>query len=161
MPGTYSVAGRTVSTGATSANQASATLWNPSSTKRIIVWEIGWSTQALFVMGISRTTTRGTVGTTITPDADNSWDNRGAPESGAVLDTNYSAEPTKAAKFALSIYTGSLIAQQSATMAVMLFKKGILVKPGNGLCVHRIHAITTASNPIGDIYFVWDEGYPL
>ena len=95
----YSVRGLTVATAA-SVDQAVASLWNPDSTKRLTVLEMGLSktaagtgTDSLYVV---RITTRGTQVVTSTPDGDNTWLNDAeVPPSGAVMDTDWSAEPTK------------------------------------------------------------------
>src|SRR5688500_12514335 len=95
MANRYSAAGRTGANSA-AADGAAAALWNPHGTKSVYVREIWcFNTAATATQfGLIRTSTRGTQTATVTPDADNAFDRRAAPASGAVIDTDYSADPT-------------------------------------------------------------------
>jgi hypothetical protein len=88
----------TAATAAT-ADHVLAALFNPSGTKRINVVEITLFATAVATSGdgywIQRTSSRGTEGSTVTPDADNANDGVTSPSSGAILGlAAYSAQPT-------------------------------------------------------------------
>jgi hypothetical protein len=150
----YSVRGLSVATAA-SADQAVANLWNPDSTKRLTVLELGLSKTgagtAADSLYVARTTTRGTQVVTATPDGDNTWLNDGeTPPSGAVLDTDWSAEPTKQSP-GLFGWAASAVAGSGFVWPT---PRGIIVNPGTGLCI--VSRAATAW-PVSEAYFVWEE----
>lgn len=94
----WRVAGVTAASDGTD-NDAVAILWNPHASRVLYVMEIHFAndTAASGKVTLTRTTTRGTAGSTVTPDADNHVEGLVAPPTAAVLDlANFSAEPTKA-----------------------------------------------------------------
>jgi hypothetical protein len=94
----HRVAGLTAASSATD-NNAVAILWNPHASRHIWVVEIAFhnDTAAAGKVTLTRTTTRGTAGSTVTPDADNNVEGITASPAGALLDlSSFSVEPTKA-----------------------------------------------------------------
>jgi hypothetical protein len=94
---TFEVSGASTATAAT-ADNAVAGIWNPSSTKRIMVQEIHIAKTTAGAADrpkLRRTSARGTASTTATPGAahDMSGD-QVAPVSGFLLDLAYSVQPT-------------------------------------------------------------------
>lgn len=152
--GFYSVAGRTAATAA-AADQSVAGVWNPSTTRRARVYEIGWYKTDITGSGqlrIQRTTARGTATVTATPDADNAWDANDTPPSALVLDTTYSAQPTLAALPALTGNRPST--SEEGVGFVWIFSRGIEILNG-GLA---IVTGTATAMPASDVYVVWEEG---
>lgn len=151
----YAVAGLLASNAA-SADQVACALWNPSSTHRLWVFEVSYcrsldSTAGLDI-AFTRTSTRGTPGSTITPDADNALDGDADPASGALLDLNlYSVQPTlMTPQIGRGFFNGAAGQSVSRTFG----PDGLCVPPGTGLAVFNI-----SSNPVrdGNINFVWWE----
>jgi hypothetical protein len=149
---TYSVRGLTVATAA-SADQVICHLWNASSSRKIYVVEMSLFKTAAGTSGdsvyIQRVTARGTQTSTVTPDIDNDWDHELAPPSGAVLDVDFSAEPTAAGP-ALS---GFAIANVISSGFLWPCPRRIAIKAGNGLAMYS----RLASFPISEAYFQWEE----
>lgn len=151
--GRYSVSGRSVATSAT-ANEPAAMLWNGSGAKDIRVREIQWTkvTGTLDRMQIARFSTRGTPGSTVTPDIDNDYDRLLGPPSGCTLD--------------LGDFTGTAAVIQDPALATinlpgvvatgfsLIFDPPIRVPAGTGLAVATP---TAAAVVAGDVVFVWDE----
>lgn len=85
---------------ATDAGEACAALWNPhASLSLYVVWAGIGHLNALVggTFRLSRISSRGTAGATVTPDADNAFDRHAVPPSGALLDVgNYTVAPTEA-----------------------------------------------------------------
>lgn len=149
----YGVGGRSAATAAT-ANHVAATLWNPSTAFNIYVREI-WVTKTVATADnhqLNFTTTRGTAGSTVTPDIDNNYERQVAPPSGALLDlAAYSVQPT--------LQTPALAARNlPATVGSFLVfdfrDKPIMVRPGQGLAIGT--PVATVLQP-SDFTFVWDE----
>ena len=98
--GEFLVRGLAGSTSDFGGVQAFASLWNPHSTRAILVLEVTGMMDESGGTGLNwllrRITARGTPGSTITPDADNDRSMASAPPSGALLDlANYGAnQPT-------------------------------------------------------------------
>jgi len=87
-------------TNATSATAPIAHLWNPSSTRSLMVFLIGMTRRstgtATDTMKVERTSTRGTGAATHTPNSNQHVTRRSAPASGAVIDiANFSVSPTQ------------------------------------------------------------------
>lgn len=95
---TFTVAGRTTSTGGNTNDDCYGMLWNPSTSRSLWVTEIIWqaaATGATQGAKIRSATGRGTAGSTVTPDLDNDWEREITPATGAVLDLgDYSVEPS-------------------------------------------------------------------
>ena len=150
----FSARGLTVATAAT-ADHAIAALWNPDSLKRITLFEVGLFKTAVGTAAdslyLARITTKGTPGSTVTPDADNAWNGDDVPASGAVLDlAAYSVQPTKG--------TPSLFGWVAAAVAASGFvwptPRGISIPPGTGLALCQRAATIW---PISEVYFAWEE----
>lgn len=125
-----------------SAGRVWGALWNPSSTRRIKVIEIG----AFFTdfsgsvgQGLygARISTRGTPGSTVTPDVDNSDDFSSAPPSGALLDlADYTVLPTISLPELLSgVIFGSLGAGSESTGFKIPLTRGIVLAPSSGVAI--------------------------
>lgn len=150
----FSSRGFTAATAAT-ADHAIAALWNPDSLKRIKVFECGLFKSAVGTAAdsiyIARITTRGTAGSTVTPDADNAWDADDVPASGALLDlAAYSVQPTRG--------TPNLFGWVAAAVAAAGFiwptPRGITIPPGAGLAICQRAATIW---PTSEVYFAWEE----
>lgn len=149
----YAVGGRTVATAAT-ANHAAAGLWNPSATKAIKLREL-WAFKTVATVdnhGLRRITTRGTAGSTVTPDATTSFDTpRIVPQSGVLLDlAAYTVQPT---------LVGVLLARANLPAAVgagfiWVFAEPVVIPPGEGLALITPEAVILQPS---DVVFVWDE----
>lgn len=132
---THYVRGFTVATAAT-ANHAIASLWNPHATRRIRVVEIaifkagaGTANDSLY---LERITARGTAGSTITPDADNSSEADSTSPAGALLDlAAFSVQPTLASP---GMYGWVAPAVAGAGIIIPL-PRGITIPAGAGLAV--------------------------
>lgn len=150
----YYVRGFTAATAAT-ADHAIAQLWNPSGTKRIRALEIG-----IFKAGagaandslyLCRTTTIGTVGSTVTPDADNSAEGDVAPDSGATLGlAAYTVQPTKATP-ALYGWVAPVVAGAGI---IIPLARPIVIPPGTGLCLAQ--RVATAW-PVSEVTYVFED----
>ena len=150
----YHVRGFTAATAAT-ADHAIASLWNPSATKRIKVVEF-----AIFKAGagaandslkLERITTKGTPGSTVTPDADNSAEADAVPDSGAVLDlAAFTVQPTRATP-ALFGWVAPAVA---AAGLVYPFPRGLTIPPGTGLAITQRAATAW---PISEVSFVFED----
>lgn len=149
----FSVGGRSANTAAT-ANHVAAALWNPSTAFMISVSEI-WMTKTVGIVDnhqINFITTRGTAGSTVTPDIDNNYERQAAPPSGALLDlAAYSVQPT--------LQTPALSRKNlPATIGSYLFwdfrDHPIIVRPGQGLAISTPVAVVLQAS---DVHFVWDE----
>lgn len=151
--GIYSVGGRSVATAAT-VNHGSAILWNPHTTKRIWLLGIEYVTSAAVgILGqFSRTSTKGTPGSTITPDEDNSWERDIAPPSGAVLDlATYTVQPTLQGPAIYKVRVTSTIGFGGMWAPP---EPGVCIPPGTGFGV-----LTAENNAFGavDYTFIWEE----
>lgn len=146
----YAVRGRTAATAAT-ANHAIATLWNPHSTKRVKVTEIsifktavGTAADALV---LQRITARGTAGSTVTPDIDNSYEADVAPPSGPLLDlAAFTGQPT----LATPPLKGFVAAAVAASGIVFPLPRELVIPPGTGLAIIQIAATIW---PVSEIAF--------
>jgi hypothetical protein len=150
----YAVGGRSAATAAT-ANNCAAALWNPHATKSIKVREI-WVFKTVATAdnhALQRITARGTPGSTVTPDANSSFDcPLVAPQSGALLDlAAYTVQPTLAGGVPLA--RANLPAAIGSGF-IWVFAEPIEVNPGTGLAI--ITPVATILQP-SDFTFVWDE----
>lgn len=134
-----------------------AQLWNPSGTKRIRAVLVHLFMHDFDIAGnsffITRTTTRGTPGSTVTPDADNADEGDAAPPSGMLLDlAEFSVQPTLAVPELNSPFTfpaGAAGTEGSGFSRE--FPRGIVVPPGTGLAV---------CEKIGNTFSgTWDAGF--
>lgn len=148
----------TADTGAV-AGQGIWCLWNPSSDRPI--WLISWtfevlSATATFRPLLDRFTTRGTPGTTVTPDIDNDYENYVAPASGCLLDLGlYSGTaPVTAGGQTAFIMRWQTSAAQGEAPFIFVPPKPILIPPGDGF------GATVAGNVVcsqGDVTVEWCE----
>jgi hypothetical protein len=149
----YRVAGRSVvSTGALADNVGCA-LWNPHATMDLTVDEIHFFNTVATVSnpGVVRTTTRGTAVTTVTPDIDNHALRLLDRITGAVLDVDYSADPTVSGPY-LARY--NLPAVIGSGLMLSFAPRGIRVPAGTGLALASPVAVATTSM---DVTYVWHE----
>jgi hypothetical protein len=151
---TYMVRGRTVATAAT-ADHCVATLWNPSTTVRIIVYEIALCANAAPAASagiyLRRASARGTAGSTVTPAIQNDVARLLAPPSGALLDlATYTGQPTFET---LGLY-GWTLAAVAASGLIIPFPRGIEVPVGTGLSIVTTNAVAI---PASDVSFLWEE----
>ena len=141
-----------------------AALWNPSSVISLYVVFVSIDvneTQGTYgpIKTLYRITTQGTPGATVTPDADNAFDRREAPPSGAVLNTSsYSVAPTLQAP-GLEVWQhdreiGERFERWFRGRSRNNGPKGIRVPPGTGLAWH---SDTTYGDDIHRFTWVWDE----
>jgi hypothetical protein len=149
----YSVAGRSGATAGT-IDHCIGALWNPHATKTIWVVSVEYSKLVGAVTGweyAARTTTKGTVGSTITPDIDNDHERLVAPISGAVLDlAAYSVQPTREGPDSFHFMSSGA---NAGAIHELWFNEPIAIPHGTGLGIFQ----GTASTRSGDITFVWDE----
>ncbi len=151
---TYSVRGFTVAT--QNANEAIATLWNPSSTNAVTVDEVwvyrtGITGDRLYINSI---TARGTPGSTVTPTSVNCWDDPAAPPSGILLDlARFTVQPTESAPVLWGI-AGAGATGIAGTGFAWTWPRGIKVAPGRGI---GVFVGTAADWPASEVAFVWSE----
>ena len=149
----YSVSGRNAATGAV-ADEPGAVLWNPSSAKIIYCREIsGFTSSAVaWALQLIRTSTRGTPGSTVTPDIDNDRDRLRAPESGALLDLALftSTAPVVEGPPLARTHLGAVIGSAFA----LNLNPPIAIPAGTGLAIANVPA---TAGPTVDWTFVWEE----
>lgn len=149
----FSVRGFTAATAAT-ADHSLAELWNNNTTKAIKVLEVGVSKAggagaAGDSLYICRTTARGTAGSTVTPDADNSWELAGSTST--LLDlAAFSVQPTKAAPN----MWGWTAAAVAGAGIIWPTPRGIWIPQSGGLAI--VQRAATAW-PTSEVYFVYEE----
>lgn len=150
----YSARGFTAATAAT-ANHVLANLWNPDSAKRIKVLEIGCfkagAGAANDSVYVTRCTTIGTPGSTVTPDADNAWVGDDPPSSAATVGlAAFTVQPT----LATPQLWGWVAAAVAASGFIWPTPRGIEIPPGTGLAIAQRAATAW---PTSEVYFVWEE----
>lgn len=152
----YSVSGVTVVTAA-AINNGIAALWNPSTTRRIKVLEAGVYKNGItgIRVRLTRVSARGTPGSTVTPDADNSWEGGDdVPASGALLDlAAYTVQPTIMGTSLNSSLTSNA-SGSGGTGYVWTSPEGWWVPPLRGFAILTLQANAW---PISEVYFVWEE----
>lgn len=127
------VGGRSAATAATLRHVAAA-IWNPSTSKRIRIHGvyICITTAGVANIAIARTTTRGTPGSTVTPDIDNEVERAAAPPSGYLLDlAAFTVQPTVDAS---DLHRWNLPAAVGAGV-ILPFRKPLEIAAGAGLAV--------------------------
>lgn len=151
----YRASGRSTANAAT-IDHVVAILWNQHATKMIHLREVHFYVAATGTgpnPGLIRTTTRGTPGSTVTPDIDNDALGLLAPISGALLDLGaYSVQPTlqKPYKIVTDVNAGI----PGGGFAWVFGGIGIRVAAGTGVGIGQI---TGASIPASDVTMVWEE----
>lgn len=134
------------------AGEACVNLWNPAANTAIRVRQIEVVHQAALTNGIrlSRTSTIGTTGTSITPDADNHFGRRAAPQSACVMYLgNFSVNPTEETP---SLFSAQLGAGASGGMVGWWFPEPIVVPAGSGLGIYSVGAGTSFGH-----FWEWEE----
>lgn len=133
--GSHSVAGRTAATAAT-ANHVGAQFWNPHASARMWVTAIDWCKATVATADgftLRRSTARGTAGSTVTPDIDNSAERDNVNVAGILLDlAAFSAQPTLDAS---ELWRWPLPAAIGSGVMKVFPGKGISVPFGTGLCI--------------------------
>ena len=127
-----------------------AALWNPSTTKQIYLASISIEDDHATISnrpGPVRTSTRGTPGSTITPDIDNDYNRAVAPQSGALLDlADFTVAPTlqppRLMRYTITATGGG----------VLIDFDRLAIPPGTGLAIEA-----TANLGSGFYTFEWDE----
>lgn len=100
---------------------------------------------------IERITARGTAGSTVTPDADNSGMADATSPAGALLDlAAYSVQPTRAAP---ALY-GWVAPAVAGAGIIIPFPRGIWVPPGTGLALTQRAATVW---PTSEVTFVFED----
>ena len=127
-----------------------AALWNASTVKVIYVSRILIEDDHATIAnrpGPVRTSTRGTPGSTVTPDIDNDYNRAVAPASGALLDlADYTVAPTlqppRLMRYTLTATGGGILIELDR----------LAIPPGTGLAIEA-----TANLGTGFYTFEWDE----
>lgn len=124
----YLVGGRG---GGDTAGEPLCTLWNPSAVEVLYVLSFSVVSSGIALNGnIQRCTTRGSPGSTVTPDIDSDVRRVTAPNSGALLDlSNYTASPTLQTPIIKSLNHPA----RAGGGYELRFMKPIEVPPGTGL----------------------------
>lgn len=151
---THYVRGFTAATAAT-VNHAIATLWNPSGSRRIKVVEVaifkagaGTANDSLY---LNRITARGTAGSTVTPDADNSSEADSTSPAGMLLDlAAFTVQPTLASP---GMYGWVAAAVAGAGIGIPV-PRGIWIPPGAGLAILQRAATIW---PTSEVSFVVED----
>lgn len=138
----YHVRGRTAATAAT-ADHCLAALWNPHSTQRIKVVQIGvfktGAGAAADAIRLRRISARGTAGSTVTPGVENHSERGAAPPSGALLDlAAYSVQPTLIGSSELG--PDFVAAAFAAAGLLYAIPGGIVIPAGTGLAIVQVAA---------------------
>lgn len=148
----YLIGGRTAATAAT-ARHVAACLWNPSAAKRVrlhALW-VAVTSAGVANIAVARTTTRGTPGSTVTPDIDNDTERGLAPPSGFVLDlAAYTVQPTVDASDPIRWNLPAVV----GAGVILPFRVPIEIPGGTGLAILTPTAVVF---PASDITFDVDD----
>lgn len=153
---TFYVRGFTAATAAT-ATHVIAQLWNPGTLagRRIKVVEVwiykagaGAANDSLY---LNRTSARGTAGSTVTPDVDNSSEFDSAPPSGALLDlAAFTGQPTLSSPGMIG-WVAPAVAGAGISIPI---PRGIIVPPSAGLAI--VQRAATAW-PTSEVTFIFED----
>lgn len=149
----YAGAGVSVATAATADNAISG-IWNPSTTKSIFVKEFHifkTTAGAADIPKVRRTSARGTSASSFTPGIGCNLDHALAPESGLIIDLDWSAEPTLVTG---ELYGAVVPASIGSGLMWVFGGEGIQVKAGAGLVLVTGSALAF---PVSRFAAVWDE----
>ena len=129
-------------------------LWNDDATETITVVEF-WVWRGGLTgnrVEMCRSTARGTAGSTVTPDADNAWDNLAGPTTSVLLDLpSFTTDPTVAGPALMNWNNATGTDSMGIAWATA---GGINVPPGTGIAFLSLTAtVYTAS----EVTFVWEE----
>lgn len=151
-PSRIEVGGRSAATAAT-AGHVAMQVWNASATRRIEIEELhcAITTAGVANLALRRTTVRGTPGSTVTPDSDNSYQRDAAPPSGFVLDlAAFTVQPTVDAS---DIRRWNLPGAIGAGI-IWVFSVPLIIPPGTGLAIATPTAVVF---PASDFTAVVDD----
>lgn len=151
----YGASGPTGATAA-SADQAIAQLWNPSTAKRIYVYEVhlfDTSATGLDIPRLRRSTAQGTTSVSYTPGISADFDRMLAPESGAILGLDFSAEPTLEGTASRGI-VGGVVPAAIGSGYQWMFARPIAIPESNGLVIVTGSAIAAS---VMEATFIWEE----
>lgn len=145
------VRGVTAATTAT-IDLAAFSIWNPSTTKRIELVELGVFVTTAPTAGsglqMRRITARGTPGTTATPTLENAQERDAVPDSGFVLDLAvFSVAPTLAAAPSMMGW----VPAASVGAGLVLPLRELTIPPGTGIAFLNRAAVIF---PVSEVYFV-------
>lgn len=147
---------RTAATAGGAGNEAIAQLWSPASVRTVKVSEIYICANGTPTAGSSfwlrRTSAKGTVTTTVTPDANNDVRGLTAPPSGTELHGDWSVEPTLAGSVGLGGWTLGAVASAEKRLIYPLGGE-IEIPAGQGLL---LCTKDTLAFPVCDVSFKWD-----
>lgn len=149
----YAASGVTVATAAT-ADNAVCGIWNPSTSKSVFIKEFHLfktAAGAADIPKIRRTSARGTSASSFTPGIGCNLDHALAPESGIILDLDWSAEPTLVTG---ELYSGVAPAAIGSGFMWVFPDPGIQVKQSAGLVIVTGSALAF---PISRFTAVWGE----
>lgn len=153
----YNVSGRGGAITISTANACHGALWNPHATRRIKVLEVALFIADFDVAGeswyLQVNQARGTPGSTVTPDADNSNEADSAPPSGALLDlAEYTVAPSRSVFPSASL--GPLGTSSGGGFHLPI-PRGIILPPGRGIGIFfRIGATFSGG---ADVSFVFED----
>lgn len=148
----HAVSGRSGTTAATAGHNIGH-LWNPSGGQAISVtgFQFYNSVGTGSVARINRTTVRGTAGSTVTPDVDNSFDRRDVSPSVPLLDLGpNSVQPTITTQPLFMTHYGAF----AGGSHIEEFPVPVVVPPGTGLVFCTDAATATG----GDVTWIWEDG---
>ena len=151
----YAVSGPTAATAAT-ADNAIASLWNPSTAKSIFVKEahlFKTTAGAADIVNVRRITAKGTITTSFAGAIEADFEHAIAPVSVAELDLNFSVQPTFAGTAARGL-AGAVVPAAIGSGIMWVFETPIQVKAGNGLCLCTGSALAF---PVSIATFIWFE----
>jgi hypothetical protein len=146
----YHVNGATAATAATDAH-CIVEIWNPSSTRTIVLVELALVAFAAPGAGAGfvtrRSTAKGTAGSTVTPTAEHHSRREAAPDSAFTVEfAAFSVQPTLASG---ELYPAWVYPAITASGIVLPVARGIEIPPGTGLCICNRAAIAFPTSEVG------------
>lgn len=155
MASRYGASGPTAATAAT-ADNAIAQIWNPSSVRNIMVYEVHCfktTAGAADIPRIRRATARGTATLSYTPGISADFDRAVAPTSGAILDLTFSVQPTFEGTASRGI-VGALVPGSIGAGIMWVFPRGIIVPAGAGLTIVTGSALAF---PVAEVSYIFED----
>ena len=136
-----------------------AQLWNPSSTRIITVTEVGlFFADTTGTAGqkfyLARGTSRGTISTSVTPDANNALEGDSAPPSGVILDYDITGDgvSTDILGTPLIPFFGG---GTQGTGFIWPIPRGIKVYPGTSLAI--LMSVIETFGGGGEVYYEFED----
>lgn len=140
------------------ADETLGSIWNPSSTRRIVVLQAALLMRDFDIppnsLYVCRTSARGVAASTVTPDADNAEDGVSAPASGFLVDmAEFSTQPTLLLPACYGPFTfpTGVTGAEGSGFALPL-PNGIVIAPGQGMAIVERQASSFGGN--WDVNFV-------